>query len=60
MLAVTLMLYKTLKWGRFLAVMETRPVAADQLVAHMVTRHELGQLGDLLTALGRRQVGGGR
>jgi len=57
-LAVTLMLYKTLKWGRFLAVMETRPVAADQLVAHMVTRHELGQLGDLLTALGRRQEAG--
>jgi len=54
-LAITLMLRSTLKWAKFIEIVEARPVAADQLVAHLVTRHELSALIDLLSALGRRQ-----
>lgn len=54
-LEITLMLQTTLKSTKFMEILELRPTAADQLVAHLVTRHEHSKLTELLSALGRRQ-----
>ena len=52
-LAVTLMIRRTLKHPKFLAIICSRPLAAEHLVNYMITRHELTQVCDLLIALGR-------
>jgi hypothetical protein len=52
-LAITLMIRKTLKHPKFLGIICSRPLAAEHLINHMITRHELSQLTDLLNALGR-------
>ena len=52
-LAITLMIKKTLKHPKFLGILCARPLAAQHLIHHMITRHELSQLTDLLNALGR-------
>jgi len=52
-LAVTLMIKRTLKHPKFLGLICSRPLAAEHLVNYMITRHELSQVSDLLIALGR-------
>eukprot|EP00088_Acartia_fossae_P042606 TRINITY_DN44791_c0_g1_i1.p1 TRINITY_DN44791_c0_g1~~TRINITY_DN44791_c0_g1_i1.p1 ORF type:complete len:420 (-),score=15.77 TRINITY_DN44791_c0_g1_i1:147-1358(-) len=52
-LAVTIMIKRTLKHQKFLSLICTRPIAAETLVNYMITRHELSQVNDLLNALGR-------
>jgi len=52
-LAVTLMIKKTLKYSKFLGIVCARPLAAENIVNYMITRHELAEVMDLLIALGR-------
>ena len=52
-LAVTLMIKKTLKHSKFLGIVCSRPLAAENIVNHMITRHELSEVMELLIALGR-------
>lgn len=52
-LAVCLMLRRSLKKQKFLSLVCCRPVAVDHLVTYLTTRHELSAVTDLLVALGR-------
>ena len=52
------MLKHTLKKSKFHALMASRQEAADRLVAHMVTRLELGEVVELLQALDRSHQAG--
>jgi len=52
-LAVTLMIKRTLKHSKFLGIVCSRPLAAENIVNYMITRHELAEVMDLLIALGR-------
>ena len=57
-LTVTMMLKNTLKKSKFHALMASRQEAADRLVAHLVTRLELGEVVELLQALDRSHQAG--
>ena len=57
-LTVTMMLKHTLKKSKFHALMASRQEAADRLVAHLVTRLELGEVVELLQALDRSHQAG--
>jgi len=57
-LTVTMMLKNTLKKSKFHALMASRQEAADRLVAHLVTRLELGEVVELLQALDRSHHAG--
>ena len=57
-LTVTMMLKHTLKKSKFYALMASRQEAADRLVAHLVTRLELGEVVELLQALDRSHQAG--
>jgi len=52
-LAITLMIQRTLKRAKFIGLIGARPVAAEHLVNYLITRHELAKVADLLVALGR-------
>ena len=57
-LVVSLFLRRTLNHTRFLELMSTRPAAVRQLSNYLETRHQLNDLGDLLTSLGRHEAAG--
>jgi len=57
-LTVTMMLKNTLKKSKFHSLMASRQEAADRLVAHLVTRLELGEVVELLQALDRSHQAG--
>ena len=57
-LSVTIMLRNTLKKSKFHSIMASRQEAADQLVASLVTRLELGAVVELLQALDRGHEAG--
>jgi len=57
-LAVALMLKNTLKRSKFLSIMSARQEAADQLISHLIIRHELKEVVDLLMNLDRSYEAG--
>jgi len=57
-LSVTMMLRNTLKRSKFHSIMAARQEAADVLVAHLVTRLELGPAVEVLQALDRQHEAG--
>jgi len=52
-LAVALMIRRTLKRAKFIGLICVRPVAAEHLVNYLITRHQLDQVAELLVSLGR-------
>jgi len=57
-LAVTLMIKRSLNHPRFLSLLSSRPLAANHLINYMITRHEMSQVTDLLHALGKFDYAG--
>jgi len=57
-LTVTLMLKNTLKRSKFLSIISSRQVAADQLLSYLIIRHELREVIDLLNSLDRSHEAG--
>jgi len=57
-LAVTLMIKRSLNHPRFLSLVSSRPSAANHLINYMITRHEMSQVIDLLHALGKFEYAG--
>eukprot|EP00088_Acartia_fossae_P012770 TRINITY_DN1660_c0_g1_i2.p1 TRINITY_DN1660_c0_g1~~TRINITY_DN1660_c0_g1_i2.p1 ORF type:complete len:472 (+),score=139.16 TRINITY_DN1660_c0_g1_i2:231-1646(+) len=57
-LAITLMIRRSLNHPKFLSVISSRPLAANHLINYMITRHEMNQVIDLLHALGRFHYAG--
>jgi len=57
-LAISLMIKRTLKRSKFVSLICVRPLAVEHLINHMITRHELEQVIDLLVALGRHHDSG--
>ena len=57
-LAVTLMIQRSLTNQKFLGILYVRPLAAEHLLNYLMTRFQHQQAMDLLTALGNfHQVG---